>query len=553
MCKFVTISGGCFSGTGKGISSASIGLLLKMRGLKIQMLKFDPYINLSASTLSPYEHGNCVVLDDGKECDLDMTNYYAITQIDLSSKNICTSGQIYQELIQEEIDGKYLGKTVQMIPHLSQKVIDKVMDLSKDVDVVITEIGGTTGDVESSVFFEAFRQMKVNLGSENVVFIHVAPILWINTIKEFKTKPLQKSIVELRTMGIHPDILLCRTDREVPGKILDKIGNLTGIPRHAIFDAPDVESIYQVPIEFYDRHVDDLIADKLHLKRTGVRIHKYRDLVEKYVNSTTLPNVTIGVLGKYASCPDAYLSLKEAIIHAAIANNHKVNIKWIEAEDLEKKRDVSQFFEDVDGIIVPGGFDNRGVEGKIKGIKYCREKQIPLLGICLGLQCGVIEFARNVCGIKNATSEEFKKEDEDVTNVIHFVEGQENVKRKGGTLRLGAYECELAASSKAREIYKKKRISERHRHRYEVNPEFVSLYEKKGLKVSGTDVSSGLVEVMELEDHPYFVLVQFHPEFKSGLTSPHPLFVNLIRASVRDEVELELCDEAMEKVEETKE
>lgn len=535
ICKYIIVSGGVVSGCGKGISAASIGLLLKMRGEVVQIIKFDPYFNVSASTLSPYQHGECWVCDDGSETDLDLGHYERITGCGVSSKNICTSGTLYSQIFENERLGKYLGQTIQVIPHVTDKIHDILHDLGKESDIVVVEIGGTVGDFESGQFFEAVRQFQQKLSKENVMIIHVAPILWLNTIGEFKTKPLQKSIVELQRFGLQPDILLCRVDRPVPDKILAKISHLVGISRDAVFDAPDVTSVYEVPISFYDRHIDDLIADKFHLRRTGVRIHKYRELVEKYTNAEDMPEITIGIIGKYTSHTDAYLSLKEAIYHAAVSNNTKVNIRWIEASKLEEChtiRSMNKYFEGVKGVIVPGGFDNRGIEGKIKAIQYVREKKIPFLGICLGLQCAVIEFARNVCFIKDATSEEFNKKEG--SHVVHYVEGQ------AGSLRLGAYDCDLVKDSLAYKVYKKKIISERHRHRYEVNPAFRDRLEEKGFKVTGVNPQSQLIEVMELDEsvHPFFIGTQAHPEFKSRLGTSAPLFHSLISAAAKNTAEI---------------
>jgi CTP synthase len=537
MCKYIFVSGGVVSGIGKGISAASLGLLMKMRGINVQVIKFDPYLNVSASTLSPYQHGECWVCDDGSETDLDLGHYERITGVEVSNRNICTSGTLYAEILNEEREGRYLGDTIQVIPHITNKIQEILIDLGKDQDMVIAEIGGTVGDYEAAHFYGAIREFRHKLGSSNVLLMHVAPILWLNTIGEFKTKPLQKSIMELRSFGLEPDVLLCRVDRAVPDKILDKISSLTGVDRTAVFAAPDAKSIYEVPISFYDRHIDDLIADLFKLKRNGVRIHKYRELVEKYTYAENLPEITIGVIGKYTAMHDAYLSLKEAIYHAGVSNNYKVNIKWIESDKLEEYatlRGVNKFFEGVSGIIVPGGFDNRGIEGKIKAIEYAREKKIPFLGICLGLQCAVIEFARNVCGLTDANSVEFQKSGQKITPVVHFVPGLEHVRRKGGTLRLGSYECALVKDSIANEIYGKRVITERHRHRYEVNDEYSTILQQNGLMVTGTNPQTGLIEIMELDRkiHPYFIMGQFHPEFKSRLTSPHPLFDKLIYCAI---------------------
>lgn len=537
MCKYIFISGGVVSGCGKGISAASLGLLLKQRGERVQIIKFDPYLNVSASTLSPYQHGETWVCDDGSETDLDLGHYERIVGIDVSSRNICTSGTLFAQVSEEERDGKYLGDTIQIHPHITSKIQNILIDLGKDADIVIAEIGGTVGDFESGHFYTAIQQFKQKLGSDNVLLIHVAPILWLKTIGEFKTKPFQQSVTELRRFGLFPDILLCRDlGQTIPPKILDKLSELTGVPRQAVFDAPDVTSVYEVPLTFYDRHIDDLIADKFHLRRTGVRIQKYRELVERYSGDEGMPKVVVGVVGKYTSNTDAYLSLKEAIYHAAVANKTRLEIRWIDAEKLEEYttvRGVSKFFDGVSAIIVPGGFDNRGVKGKIQAIEYARERQIPFLGICLGLQCAVIEHARNVAKIENADSEEFKK-DAEITPVVHWVPGMEHVRKKAGTLRLGAYECQLSKDSLSAQVYGRRNISERHRHRFEVNSEFETLFAEGDFHVTGTNPQTGLIEVMELDRkvHPYFIGCQYHPEFKSRLTSPHPLFDGLLAVAL---------------------
>jgi CTP synthase len=534
MCKYLIVVGGVISGTGKGVSAASIGLLLKFRGHKITLIKFDPYLNTNAGVLAPREHGECFLCDDGTETDLDLGHYERIAGINVSKENICTSGNLHKELIEEQESGKYLGQTIQVIPHFTDKIQERLEELGKDKDVVIVEIGGTVGDSESYGFFEAMRQFKQR-HKDNVLIAMVAPILWVNTVKEFKTKPLQNSVKELQRHGLQPDVIFCRVDRPIPEKLLSKVSMLTNVKREAIFDAPDVESIYQIPIEFYNRHVDDLFVDLFRLNRSSCRIHKYREVVEKYL-SNEMQQIEIGVFAKYENCDEAYMSLKESVIHAGIANNVKVNIRWIKAEDIEKYKDLRglyKHFEGLDGIIVPGGFDNRGTEGKIKAIQYVRERKIPFLGICLGLQCAVIEFARNVCGIEGANSLEFNKET--LNPVVHFVDGQENLVKKSANMRLGSYECELVKDSIASELYASKLIKERHRHRYEVNQKYIDQYAKKGLKVSGINPDTGLVEMMELDRniHPYFIGTQAHPEFKSRLMQASPLFIGLIAASVK--------------------
>jgi CTP synthase len=539
MAKYIAILGGVISGTGKGISAASIGFLLSLRGHKVQPIKFDPYFNTNAGVLAPREHGEVFLCDDGSETDLDLGHYERIIGVPVSAKNIMTSGTLYKELLAEEEEGKYLGQTVQVIPHLTDKIQNRLKELGKETEIVICEIGGTVGDLESGPYLEAIRQFKQK-NWDDVLIMLVGPILWIPTIKEFKTKPLQNSVKEMQSFGLQPDILLCRIDREMPTKILDKIANLTNVPREAVFDAPDVKTIYQVPIEFYNRHIDDLIADKFHLKRNGCRIHKYRELVEKYVNHADMPVVNIGIVGKYDNCDEAYLSLKEAVYHAAVEHEVRADIKWINAKELEQAKDmrgVWKYFEDMDGVIVPGGFDSSGVEGKIRAIKYVREKKIPFLGICLGLQCAVIEIARNVCHMESANSVEFDKETK--FPVIHFVEGQEKIRKKSGTMRLGAFDCDLVKGSIIHELYKKITISERHRHRYEVNAEYVGHLEKAQFVTSGVNPETKLIEMMELDraTHPFFVATQAHPEFKSRLGSPAPLFIGLIQAAIKSKLE----------------
>ena len=539
MAKYIAILGGVISGTGKGISAASIGFLLSLRGHKVQPIKFDPYFNTNAGILAPREHGEVFLCDDGSETDLDLGHYERIIGVPVSAKNIMTSGTLYKELLAEEEEGKYLGQTVQVIPHLTDKIQNRLKELGKETEIVICEIGGTVGDLESGPYLEAIRQFKQK-NWDDVLIMLVGPILWIPTIKEFKTKPLQNSVKEMQSFGLQPDILLCRIDREMPTKILDKIANLTNVPREAVFDAPDVKTIYQVPIEFYNRHIDDLIADKFHLKRNGCRIHKYRELVEKYVNHADMPVVNIGIVGKYDNCDEAYLSLKEAVYHAAVEHEVRADIKWINAKELEQAKDmrgVWKYFEDMDGVIVPGGFDSSGVEGKIRAIKYVREKKIPFLGICLGLQCAVIEIARNVCHMESANSVEFDKETK--FPVIHFVEGQEKIRKKSGTMRLGAFDCDLVKGSIIHELYKKITISERHRHRYEVNAEYVGHLEKAQFVTSGVNPETKLIEMMELDraTHPFFVATQAHPEFKSRLGSPAPLFIGLIQAAIKSKLE----------------
>jgi CTP synthase len=526
--KFIIVVGGVYSGTGKGVCCASLAFLLKQRGLTVVPVKCDPYLNVSASVLSPREHGESFVTEDGHECDLDMGTYERIGEVQVSRDNIFTTGQVYKELIGEHEVGDYIGQTLQIVPHVTQKIQKKWTELGEKADVVVIEIGGTVGDMESAPFYEAIRQFK--LKHKDTVVVMVAPILWVPTIKEYKTKPLQNSVRELLRCGIHPDILLCRSTEEAPEKLLDKVADLTSVPRECVFTAPDVSTVYQVPIEFYSRHIDDLLVDLLRLKRTHCRIHKHREIVEKYVQGN-LPVVNIGVIAKYVENPnEAYLSLKEALFHAGLANDAKVKIEWIKAEDLEKNK--GKISDSIHGIIVPGGFDKRGIEGKINATQNARENKLPFLGICLGLQCAVIEFARNVCRLAGANSVEFDKNSPHP--VVHYVLGQENLKKMSDTMRLGSYKCELVKGSLAHSLYKSSLIEERHRHRFEVNHKYTDQMRDHGLIVSGSNPGTNLVEIMELnrDVHPYFIGTQAHPEFKSRLTAAAPLFVGLVRAAL---------------------
>ena len=526
MAKFIFVVGGVYSGTGKGVASASIGFLLKERNLKVQMLKLDPYLNVNAGIIRPSDHGEVYVCDDGSEIDLDAGTYYRIANEETSKDSICTSGTLYKELIFDQENGKYLGQTLQITPHMTEKITSKLLNVEKDNDVVIVEIGGTVGDSESFAFFETIRQFKQN---KDCMIIMVAPIIWADTIKEFKTKPLQNSVKELQKCGLFPDILLCRSNFKLPNSILEKTSSMTGIPLEMVFSCPDVSSLYDVPIEFYNLHIDDIIVDRFRLKRNVCKIHSYKELIDK--SKKFEKHTNIAVVCKYDNS-EAYLSLKEAIHHAAIHNDCKANIYFINSDFFENKNQLQELNK-YNAVIVPGGFDYRGVEGKINAIKYCRENKIPFLGICLGLQCAVIEFARNICGIKDANSLEFEK---DCKNpVINYVLGQKDIQQMSGTMRLGAYNCKLQTNSLANISYNNTLISERHRHRYEVNSEYKPILEKNGFIVSGVNPETGLIEIMELDTkiHPFFIGIQAHPEFKSRLLNPSPLFVSLIKESLK--------------------
>lgn len=536
MAKYVIVVGGVYSGAGKGISAASLALLLKMRDVKVNLIKCDPYLNSNAGTMNPNQHGEVFLCEDGSETDLDLGHYERLTGIPMSRKNIFTSGVINKEILEEEERGDYLGDTVQVIPHVTDKIHKKLLAAADGHDVLVAEIGGTVGDFESAALYESIRQFKLML-RDDVIIVMVAPIILNHTVNELKTKPLQNAVRSLLSAGIQPEMLLCRCEQKVSDDLLDKISRLTNVDRSAVFEAPDVETIYKVPIEFHDRNVDDLIVDRFRLPRNGFNIKKYRNLVEKYLEGVrhgTLKKVNIGIVGKYTNCDEAYKSLSEALFHAAVANKVEVNIDYISAEFLEGEDGP---FEDLPynlhGIIVPGGFGERGIKGKMKAIKFCREKKVPFLGICLGLQCAVIEFAQNVVKMHGANSEEFDSNCD--WPVVHFVTGQSADMKKSGTMRLGAYDCELEKDTIVKDLYKKKLISERHRHRLEVNGQYVQEYASKGFIVSGKNPSTGLVEMMEMkkDTHPFFLGTQAHPEFKSRLGEPAPLFDGLVKAAVQ--------------------
>lgn len=536
--RFLFCTGGCVSGIGKGISVSSLAFLMKQRGYSVQLIKFDPYYNISGS-MNPIEHGETFLLNSGGntgifECDLDLGHYERIAQIEMTNKNICTSGVLLKEMIAKQESGKWLGQTVQVSPHMVGEVENRIYELSEKADITFIEIGGTIDDEEGKVFMLTARKFK-QLYGDNCLIMHVAPILFLRTIGEWKTKPLQRSIKDLQSYGLFPDILICRSEQEAPEKILDKVSRTTTVPRKHVFNAPDCKSIYQVPIEFYDRHIDDLIVDKFRLNRNGCNIRKYKEKVERYINND-FDTVNIALVGKYANWNEAYLSIKEALFHSGLANDVNVNIKFIHAEEIENCniRGLKKHFENIDGIVIPGGFDKRAINGKLAAARYARENKIPYLGLCLGLQVAVIEFAKNVCGIKEANSKEFDINTPDP--VITYVEGQEEIikEKYEGTMRLGAYDCKLVKDSLAHQLYGKINISERHRHRLEVNEKYVEILEKKGLKVSGRNPQTNLVEVVELDQtvHPYFMACQFHPEFKSRLLEASPLFVGLVKAAM---------------------
>ncbi|MCX5700002.1 MAG: CTP synthase [Candidatus Omnitrophica bacterium] len=529
MSKFIFITGGVISSLGKGIASASIGKILESRGLKVSLMKLDPYINVDPGTMSPYQHGEVYVTEDGAETDLDLGHYERFTNSRSSKYNNITTGQIYHNVIARERKGDYLGKTIQVIPHITDAIkerIKKCAEVSK-ADIVIVEIGGTVGDIESLPFLEATRQFRLDMGQDNVLYIHLTLIPYIKAAGEIKTKPTQHSVGTLREIGIIPDVLICRTEVPLSEEVKEKISLFCNVRKEAVIESPDVESIYQIPLVFKKQILDEIILSHFKL------ICKFSDLKdwEKNVVSRALNpkyKVTIAVVGKYIELQDAYKSIYEALIHAAIHNDAKVEIKRIDSETLEKDKGLDAL-KDVSGILVPGGFGYRGIEGKIKAIKFARQNKIPFLGLCLGMQCAVIEFARNACGLSKANSTEFKQTK---YPVISLIEEQKHVKDMGGSMRLGAYPCKIKKNSLAAKVYGSSLIYERHRHRYEFNNKYKKLLEKKGMVFSGVYPKKNLVEIVEIKDHPYFIAVQFHPEFKSKPDKSHPLFREFIKAAL---------------------
>jgi len=528
--KYIFVTGGVVSSLGKGIASASIGLILKKRGLSVNLQKFDPYINVDPGTMNPFQHGEVFVLDDGAETDLDLGHYERFLDESLSRDNNLTSGQIYDAVISKERRGDYLGGTVQVIPHITNEIKDRIKKVSRrngDVDVVITEIGGTVGDIEGLPFLESIRQMGLECGPQNTLYIHLTLVPYIESAGEVKTKPTQHSVKELREIGIQPNIILCRTALPLTNAIKEKIGLFCNVSPEAVIQAIDVESIYEVPLLFHQEGLDELIVKHLFLECQKPALSSWERIVAKIKNPKH--QVKIGIVGKYTHLKDAYKSIIEAFTHAGVENDSRVELKWIDSEEISDKT-AGKHLGEVNGILVPGGFGERGIEGKIEAIRYVRENKIPFLGICLGMQCAVIEFSRNVCELKGANSSEFDKKTQNP--VIDLLPEQKEVTDLGGTMRLGAYTCVLEKGSLAFKAYGKQKISERHRHRYEFNNQYRDILTRGGLRLSGLFPDKDLVEIVELSDHPFFVGVQFHPELKSRPTGAHPLFRELVRASL---------------------
>ncbi len=528
--KFIFVTGGVVSSLGKGIACASLGYLLKSRGFKVTIMKMDPYINVDPGTMSPYQHGEVYVTEDGAETDLDLGHYERFIAENMSKMNNVTTGQIYNSVISKERRGDYLGATVQVIPHITDEIKQKIIDLACETkaQIVIVEVGGTVGDIESLPFLEAIRQFCLEAGYENTVTMHLTLVPFIESAGEPKTKPTQHSVMRLREIGIQPDFLLCRSDRHLKTSLKEKIALFCNVRPDRVIEAIDVPTIYEVPLRFAKQNLDLKVIERLNLSAPSADSEELVKIVEKIKKPTR--SVKIAICGKYVQLKDAYKSIIESFIHAGVVNDCKVQLKWVDSEDVEQEG-AETYLSEVCGILIPGGFGDRGIEGKLKAVRFARERKVPFLGICLGLQCAVIEFSRNVCGLVNANSKEF---DPDTPHpVIHIMESQKDLEQMGGTMRLGAYPCVIKENTLAHKTYGTTLISERHRHRYEVNNDYRDILEKHGMVLSGLSPDGNLVEMIELKDHPYFIACQFHPELKSRITNPHPLFINLVRASLK--------------------
>jgi CTP synthase len=528
--KYIFVLGGVISGLGKGIAAASIGYLLKSAGLRVTILKLDPYLNVDPGTMNPYQHGEVFVLDDGSETDLDLGHYERFIDVNMSKDNNATTGQVYSTVLDRERRGDYLGATIQVIPHITNEIIARIkaVNTPKKYDVVICEVGGTVGDIESLPFMEAIRQLSLEVGYHNHTIMHVTLVPYIKASEELKTKPTQHSVMKLREIGLTPDMILARTDHPLTKDVKQKIGLFGNVNPDHVIEGTEVKSIYEVPLTLYKQKVGDIIMERLELLGK-VDVSYLETFIKKFKKPKH--QVNIAMCGKYTELPDAYKSVLEAFIHGGVENDARVNVNWVATEDVKSDKDAERIFNNMDGILLLPGFGSRGSEGKILSCKYAREKNIPFLGICLGLQCAVIEFARNVCGLKGANSTEFDKKAR--YPVIDLMESQRAIKRKGGTMRLGAYDCKIETGTKTFSAYRKKNISERHRHRWEVNNRYRDRLEKNGLKISGINKELNLVEIIELPDHPWYVAGQFHPELKSRVSKAHPLFREFIKASVK--------------------
>lgn len=527
--RYVFVTGGVVSSLGKGIVAASLGRLLRARGIRTTIIKLDPYLNVDPGTMSPYQHGEVFVTEDGAETDLDLGHYERFISMDLSRMNNVTSGSIYKTVLEKERRGDYLGGTVQMIPHVTNEIKNFIRKaaIAANAQVAIVEIGGTVGDIESLIFLEAIRQMKKDTGRENVCYIHATIIPNLKTTNELKTKPTQHSVELLRSRGIQPDVLACRTEKSLSPSIKDKLALFTDVDSKAVIECRDVKHLYEIPLILEKEGLADRVLERLRMDNAVPNLDEWREMVEKIKNPAR--TIKIGIVGKYVMLSDAYISVVEALKHAGTIHDAAIEIKWVLSEDIEKNG-AAEYLKDVDGILVPGGFGDRGIEGKVEAAKYARVNKIPFLGLCLGMQIAVIEFARNVANMKDAHSTEFNSSTP--YPVIDLMPDQHNVVLKGGTMRLGKYPCKVQPKSKAFEVYKSEEISERHRHRYEVNNEYRKALSEKGMDFSGVSPDDKLVEMMELRDHPYFIACQFHPELKSRPDRPHPLFLGFVKAVV---------------------
>jgi CTP synthase len=527
--KFIFVTGGVVSSLGKGVAAASLGTILESRGFTVTLMKFDPYVNVDPGTMSPYQHGEVFVTEDGAETDLDLGHYERFTHTLTSRRHNYTTGKIYEAVINKERRGDYLGKTVQVIPHVTDEIKDAMRRLEDGVDVVLIEVGGTVGDIESLPFLEAIRQLRLELGRSNSVNVHLTLVPFIAAADELKTKPTQHSVRELRAIGLSADVLLCRCDRPLPEDVKRKIALFCNLSPEQVISAQDVSTIYEVPLRFCREGLDEILLDLLNLPHNRRDLSRLESLVGKIKNPSH--HVRIGIVGKYVELPDAYKSLNEALMHGGVANDTEVELVYINAEEIEAGRWPREVF-DVDGLLVPIGFGKRGTQGKIRAIRYAREHRVPFFGICLGMQCLVIEYLRNVCGLPEATSSEFDPDTQHAA--IYMLRDLLGVEEMGGTMRLGAYPCELVEGTLAHRIYGTSKISERHRHRYEVNQRYLPLLTENGLVVSGMSPDGKFVEMVELPGHPWFLGCQFHPEYKSKLTDPHPLFVSYIAAALEE-------------------
>ena len=525
--KFIFVTGGVVSSLGKGLAAASIGSLLEARGFRVTLLKMDPYINVDAGTMSPYQHGEVFVTDDGGETDLDLGHYERFTSVRVTRDHNITTGKVYFSVIQKERRGDYLGRTVQVIPHITDEIKASIRRAAGTADIVIVEVGGTVGDIESLPFLEAIRQLRKDVGKDNVLYVHLTLVPFMQAASELKTKATQHSVKELRAIGIQPDILLCRTDRYLPQGIKAKIALFCDVDEDAVITAKDVDTVYEVPLVFHKEGLDEAIVKLLGLDPRPINLSRWEDVVRRVKS----PRATaeIAVVGKYVDLKDSYKSLIEALTHGGIAHETKVNVTWVDAEHIERDG-AATHFRDVHGILVPGGFGDRGIEGKIAAVRYAREQRVPFFGICLGLQCAVIEYARHVCGLEGANSSEFDPDSPHA--VIDLLPEQRHLADKGGTMRLGLYPILLEEGTHASRLYGQGIIQERHRHRYEVNNDYLKELEANGLKISGMWAEKQLVEIIELPDHPYFVAGQFHPEFRSRPWEPHPLFAGFVHAAL---------------------